>query len=101
MLKEYILCSAIKVIDSNNKEHIICGRRHNDCISTLKGLNIDLYKTLNETNTTMGFLTSKGEFKDRYDGYNIAKRENQFILPELSINENEILTSEDLFGVDY
>lgn len=97
--KEYIICSAIKIIGDD--EIIVCGRRHNDCISTVKKLNPDLYKTLNESNIVMGFITSRNEFKDRNESYIIAKRENQFIIPELSIKDNEILTSEDLFGIDY
>lgn len=99
---EYIICSAIKFIDSNNKDCIICGRRHSDCYRTIKYLNEKLFNSLTDQNTEQGFATSKDRFVDRYEAYEIAKREEQFYLPELSLCiETKILTSEDLFGVDY
>lgn len=99
---EYIICSAIKFIDSNNKDCIICGRRHSDCYRTIKYLNETLYSLLTDENTNQGFMTSTGRFVNRSEAYEIAKREEQFYMPELSINEStKILTSEDLFGVDY
>ena len=102
---EHIICSAIRFIEEYNNEsrtRVICGRRHCDCYKTIGCLNETLYNLLTDENTEQGFMTSTGRFVDRYEAYEIAKREKQFYMPELSINEStKILTSEDLFGVDY
>lgn len=123
---EYIICSAILFAESKNvdykdlltvnemseavktlfgipfNEHIICGRRHSDCYLIVKRLNESLYRKMTDENTIKGFMTSKGRFVNRSEAYKIAKEEEQFYMPELSNNElTKLLTSEDLYGVDY
>lgn len=101
---EHIICSAIRFIEEYNDlgTRIVCGRRHCDCYKTVKCLNETLFNLLTDKNTDQGFMTSKGRFVTRSEAYKIAKREEQFYLPDLSLGEStKILTSEDLFGFDY
>ena len=118
--KEFIICSAIRYVEYIEKfgfikiiplleydpekhyERIVCGRRHNDCYNTIRFLNFMLQIQFNEKTIEDGFMTSKGRFVNRFEAYEIAKKEEQFYMPELSNNElTKSLTSEDLYGVDY
>lgn len=88
---EKILCSAILYNDI-----VISGRRHSDCYKTLTSLLPNLKDSELPDRDKQGFLTSKNRFVDRKEGCLIAKNNNQ-IFHKFDI---DILTSEDLFGID-
>lgn len=77
-MKNYIICAAIYFNDGNKHPHqpknieegfVLCGRRHNNCISNLTvfGKKMSDYK-----NKVQGFITSDDLFVDRKDAAQIA-----------------------------
>lgn len=88
---EVCLCATILMPDG----YIVRGHRHNDCISTLRGMT--RYESTKSTDCTQGFLTSKGRFVDRVEGAKLQV--NAGIVsacPELPYHNGE-LYSEDLY----
>jgi hypothetical protein len=113
---EKIICSAIYI--SDGKQHtdqptnietgfVISGRRHNNCYAVLKSLlgKEGMERILNDVKQTrddQGFITSMNRYVNRKEAMVIAKRENQLLVPKLhQDNEDSILTSEDLFPMDW
>lgn len=77
-MKPYILCAAIHFNDNKTHESqpiniatgfIICGRMHNNVLTTLKALNIEK-QSLGES--IQGFITSDNRFVDRVEAAQIA-----------------------------
>jgi len=87
--KERILCSAIIF-----NGRLVSGYRHSDCYELLESLIPDLKLP---KSVPHGFLTSHKRYVDREEGYRIAKENGQLLLVAKTEDENEILTSEDLY----
>lgn len=87
--KERILCAAILW-----NGILIPGYRHSDCYELLTKLvpGVELTGKLPH-----GFLTSHKRYVGREEGYKIAKENNQLLLKPKTNDENESLTSEDLY----
>lgn len=117
-MKEFILCAAIWLNDHiEHKQQpinitegfVICGRRHNNCyqtVSDVSGLSIN--DTLKQMMATMtdddhrkhqGFITSLDRYVDRFEGYKIAKQNNQIQFGKKATENNDksILISENLY----
>lgn len=99
-----ILCAAVHVKDGKNYEHqpknvgsgfIVCGRRHHNCLNTLRILGNDYHKQQSEK-AEQGFITSDDRFVDRTEGYFIAKEAGQ-LLHDLHDLSNPRLISEDMW----
>ena len=105
MHKEFILCSAVHY-DNGAETNIIgigsgvviCGRRHNDCNDTLRGILGNSFVV--PEREFQGFLTSHNKFVSRAIAFQIAKANNQIIHRMFDDDAHGILTSEDLYGVD-
>lgn len=85
---ERILCAASQITQRGDGElYTFCGLRHSDCITLAQ-------KVLKEKITVVccGFLTSKGRFVDRREGYKIA-----FAQKQVEENDEQYLVSEDLY----
>lgn len=96
MIKEYILCSAIKISDV-----IVCGRRHSDCYDTVNCIreSSGCFIKCVANRKEQGFLTSDNRFVDRKEAWKIAKENNQIKFGlEVSDNGDESeLISENLY----
>ena len=103
---ERILCAALMF-----RGRIVAGYRHHSCYETIANiLGIDMEKNMAEFDKLpdipgrddQGFLTSKDRFVSRSDGFEIALRNNQLLLPYVE-GQMRILTSEDLYmnGKEY
>ena len=88
--KEYIVCAAIQYF-VDDKEVIVCGLRHNNCIGTYYDL------TGKQTNSELeqGFLTSKGRFVNRIEAGEIALSCGQ--IKEMKCYGGKMLDSSDLY----
>lgn len=104
MGQEYIICAAIWYDDGRGRAHlprniktgiVIAGWRHPNCINTFVSLNLGITPQILKMKykQIQGFLTSKGNFVDRYDGLKIAKESGQY-KPDRELN---FLTSEDIY----
>jgi len=108
MVKEFILCSAVHYDNGTNYNKtnvigiesgvVICGKRHNDCNDTLRGILGDSFVV--PEREFQGFLTSHNRFVSRAIAFQIAKANNQIIHRMFDNDTHGILTSEDLYGVD-
>ena len=85
---EYILCSAIKYDGIT-----VPGLRHGDCYNTILKLKGE-FETPGEEN--IGYLTSKGRFVDRHEGYLIAREYNQIVIGRTD-ETTSVLISENLY----
>jgi len=85
---EYILCSAIRY-----EGITVPGLRHGDCFRTILKLK-GYFDTPGEDN--IGYLTSKGRFVNRAEGYLIAKAYKQIVWGKDN-EETSILISENLY----
>lgn len=103
--KEYIICAAIwykhkfrtppprGFIAQNLKEGMVIGQwRHGNCIYTHKQSRLS--RCIGEEKQVQGFLTSKGNFVDRWQGMKIAYEAGQ-VTEEQAIRTWEI-TDEDI-----
>ena len=88
--KELILCAAVMY-----EGKIVSGRRHKDCYRLLEGLlgidDVDIGRE------AQGFLTSKGFFVNRKEGFKIAKDNDQIWHNMHDDRDEGELTSEDLY----
>jgi len=95
-MKEKILCAAIWYDDGKEYFHqpqniktgyVICGVRHNNCIS----LHSSLTGLKTNASNVQGFVTDKNRFVDRNEGADIA-----FKAAQIDKHRN-LLYSEDLY----
>lgn len=99
MIKEEIICSAIKVILPDETEKIFRGHRHNHCF---QALNDELSYNYNRQQIDkfckiQGFITSKNRFVERKEAMKIAINAQQGrYYGEMKIGR-ELLFSEDLY----
>lgn len=98
-MHEIILCAAIHYDDGIIYVHqpvnissgiVVCGLRHCNCINTHYALTGKASKREDK----QGFLTNRGRFVDRVEGFKIALAQGQITHNE---GETEILMSEDLY----
>ena len=101
--EEYILCAAIHYDDGIKYDHqpiniktgiVVAGRRHHNCIITAHILSKG---TLKQNPQVQGFITNRDRFLNRKESFQVAKKANQFLIPELGVSETEALISEDLW----
>jgi len=103
---ERILCAALMF-----RGRIVSGYRHHSCYETIAhilGLDPSTDNSAFDKieglpgRDDQGFLTSKDRFVDRAEGFEIALRNNQLLLPYHE-GQQRILTSEDLYmnGKEY
>ena len=101
--EEYILCAAVHYDDKIVHEHqprnikrgiVVAGRRHHNCIMTAMILSNG---TLKQNDQVQGFITSKDRFVNRKEAFQVAKKVNQFLIPEFGETEEKSLISEDLW----
>ena len=95
MVKEYIICAAIQLIESGK---IYYGHRHPHCIKAMNG---ELSWTMNrqqicKVEKEQGFVTSTGRFVGRKEAFQIACINNQ-ISEEVNLVNKTDLYSEDLY----
>ena len=89
-IPEFILCASIMF-----EGKIVSARRHKDCYNLLEGLlKVDAVTVGREA---QGFLTSKGRFVDRKEGFKIAKANDQIWHNMHDDRDEGKLTSEDLY----
>lgn len=95
--KEYVLCAAIWYKDGNNKcwtarnlksGQVICGYRH-DSIISVRPTNP---RKNGGVKTVQGFLTSRGNFYDRYQAMEIAYEAGQ-VPKEKAVREGAVYDS--------
>ena len=102
---ERIICAAIHCKNGMKSESfgpaniysgiVISGLRHNDCISIVIALSLE---NPTQIEIVQGFITNKNRFVDRYEAYEIAKREKQLHPKYENFKGDEaILFSEDLY----
>lgn len=101
-MSEFIMCSAIWVMDSDlEMVHaprnidfgaVYCGYRHCNCLELIS----HKYDRIHfiSLGSVQGFLTSNNRFVDRFEGMEIAKSVEQLLSPETVQLE---LYSEDLW----
>lgn len=104
---ERILCAANYYQDDKTYVHncknietgfVICGHRHHNCIfifSKMVGFPYSEESSRLQSTEIQGFLTSKNRFVDRFEAFEIAKKEKQ--IKDLSKCRSEKLYSEDLY----
>ncbi len=101
---EFILSAAIHYDDGKyHKEQakniisgiIICGRRHSNCYAILEALRPDLKDNKLLTRENQGFITSKGRYVNRKEGYEMAKAAKQ--IHHCLHDDIPELISEDLY----
>ena len=118
MDKEFILCAAIWINDKRKHEQqpinilegfVVAGRRHNNCyqtISSISGLSTnealrELFDNMSEEDHRrhQGFITSFDRYVDRYEGWRIAKENNQIQFGRTASEDGKdsILISENLY----
>lgn len=91
--KEYILCSAIKILnqkDLGGEDLIYCGYRHHSILwQQHKG------HLFNKKENVQGFLTSYGRFVEREEAASIAIEAGQCLREKMT--NHKMLFSEDLY----
>lgn len=66
-----IICAAIQfIVNKTGRVVTMCGHRHGDIFSQMAGLGLSPGKDYTEV--CQGFMTSSGDFLDRYGAYNEA-----------------------------
>ena len=107
-MNEFIICAAIWYDDGEiykdqpiniNTGFVVAGRRHYNCLETLKILNKTLDNKISENRNNQGFLTSLDRYVNRKEAWTIAKKNNQiqFGLMASDNGEDSILISENLY----
>lgn len=102
---EYILCSAMHILDKKVHIHqpknvvygyVVCGRRHHNCIATQMVLSKldDSWSDFKICGYTQGFLTNLDRYVTREEGLLIARNANQIL------NGNDFIEKESLFSED-
>lgn len=92
---ERILCAAIRYNNLGTSGGVmLCGYRHAHIINQLNQLT-GLRSVQSEVGEyEQGFLTSRGRFVNREEGYTIAKEQNQIVNPQYG---EKFLFSEHLY----
>ena len=91
-----IICAAIRIINHEGENEIVCGRRHGDCWSIINKLNDDW----SAGPRIEGFVTHTGKFLDRQEAFIHARECGQVSQTTKWKQEDEGITelySEDLW----